>query len=268
MLIAGNGLNKDIYYSPAELKALAHDSKNITRYYSGMKKGGIPSVIVGGGTDLLSLLNETGITATQGQIAIRFTASDGYVSDVKYDLTNSQFVPQGYYFPNISILLKKVKQQSSHAGFRIVWNYDKEGEAPAPTVPTFENLPTLKDWEAAVDFPHPTIMVGQSIVQEFNVMNFAKMLFAVEVDAPQALQIDWLDSGTAKTKKATLANIIIKGLESAQVKGKTYQGINLDRLLGAWSIPAAAGAQIQVLDKTNQILSTINAENKGLPVGY
>lgn len=40
LLIAGTGLNQDFYYSPDELRDLADDSENITRYYSGMKKGG------------------------------------------------------------------------------------------------------------------------------------------------------------------------------------------------------------------------------------
>ncbi|NMB35624.1 MAG: S-layer homology domain-containing protein [Firmicutes bacterium] len=264
LLIAGNGLDKDIYYSPAELRDLANDSGNITRYYSGMKKGGIPSVIVGRGIGLVSILNDAGISATQGQITIKTTASDGYGSFLKYDLANSQFVPQGYYFPDIF--------NASEAGQAAVnpmlafyrLDYDQESGGAAPTVPNANELPPLNAWEAATDFPHPTIMLGQSSVNEYNVMNFAKMLFAVEVDAPQVLQVDWLDSsGAAKAKKATLANIIIKGLESCEANGTTYQGIKLDRLLGAWSIPVAAGEQIQVLNKSDQILSVIPAENKG-----
>lgn len=263
LLIAGNGLNKDIYYSPAELKALADDSGNLTRYYSGMKKGGIPSVIVGRGVDLLSMLNGAGITATQGQITIKTTASDGYGSSLKYDLTNSKFVPQGYYFPDIFNAAEdgKTAVDPMLAFYRL--DYDKESGATAPTVPTENKLPALTAWEPATDFPHPTIMIGQSSVGEFNVMNFAKMIFAVEVDAPQVLQVDWLDGNTPKNKKATLANIIIKGLESCEVKGTTYQGIKLNRLLTAGSIPVAADEQIQALDKSGQVLAAIAAGNQG-----
>lgn len=186
----------------------------------------------------MALLNESGITATEGQITIRATAYDGYVSDVKYNLTNAQFVPQGYYFPAVFNASEEGKTAVNPmlAFYRL--DYDQSSGASAPAVPASDNLPPLKDWQSAEDFPHPTIMMGQSAVQEYNVMNFAKMLFAVEVDAPQVLQVDWLDSGKAKTKKATLANIIIKGLENGKAEGKTYQGIKLDRLLADWKIPA------------------------------
>ena len=66
-----------------------------------------------------------------------------------------------------------------------------------------------------------------------------------------------------KTKQATLANIIINGLENCEVNGITYQGIKLDRLLESWSIPVVAGEQIQVLNKSGQIQTAIPAENKG-----
>jgi hypothetical protein len=263
LLIAGNGFDKDIYYTPAELKALANDSANLTRYYSGMKKGGIPSVIIGSGVDFLSMLDEAGITATEGQITIRTTATDGYVSSIKYDLTNSKFVPQGYYFPNIFDASEEGKTEVNPMLAFYQLNYDQESGMPAPAVPTPGNLPELTAWETVVDFPHPTIMVGQSFAGEFNVMNFGKMLFAVELDPQQVLQVDWPDSGAVKTKKATLANIIINGLENCEVNGITYQGIKLGRLLESWSIPVAAGEQIQVLNKSGQIQTAIPAENKG-----
>lgn len=244
-LLTGDGLSKDIYYTKAELEELADNNEiTITRNYSVMKRGGIPAIITGKGIDLASFIEKSGIIG-KGDLRILCRAIDGWVGAPLTYNTSTQSFGNLYYYPGI-------------------FNGNEQGKQLVPPMLAFYNvedqekvpeIPPAQGWTKVLDFPHPTLMLGQSHIEDFNNQNFAKMLFAIQVGEIPEKVLEISGEGIEKTKTYRLDQLIEKGMENKTFGTNNRQGISLSRLLLDAGADEDSQIKIQTADDTEASVS-------------
>ncbi len=249
LFLTGTNVSKDIYYTRAELEAIADDEQNVIRNYSVMKRGGIPAIIMGKGLDLVSFIKKADIVG-EGNLNVLCRAVDGWSgSPLNYNPSTQSFGMERYYYPNIF----DNDDCNAELVLPMLVFYNVEDVETAPEEPA-----TKDGWMKVMNFPNPTLMFGQMGTEDYNNQFFAKMIFAIEVgntNVKETLTVSGEEVEKPKTYR--LDQILAKGLENKILGSNKREGISLNRILS--DVEVTENAQIKIKTGGEEQVIEINA---------
>ncbi len=251
LLITGKDVSKDIYYNRFELEAMADDERNLIRNYSVMKRGGVPAIIMGKGIDLVSLMEKANIVEEEN-LDVLCRATDGWLgAPVTYDANTKSFTIDRYFYPDIF----NKEESGKELVLPMLVFYKVEDEKKVPEIPSKKD-----DWDKTMNFPNPTLMIGQSHINDFNNQNFAKMIYSIEIGGTEGKEVLTIrGEEIEKSKTYRLDAILAKGFENKIFGSNKREGISLRRILSDIDIEENCKIQIQTGKEGNA--ATINSED-------
>jgi hypothetical protein len=225
LVISGSGVPKIMYLTMDEMESIAAGEhatiESVFRSYSVMARGGIKTFISTKGIDLGTLLQQAGV-GTDSYI-IKTISSDSNRVDLNYNGTSKSFEPQRYYFADM--LLGDNGESGPIDPILALFRTESNENDINPHLPTQDELTEV------LQFPLPTLTIGQTSMGDFNNQFNNKYVQQVIVgdDCVDIFSIS--GDGLSKEKAYTIPELMLKGMEKKTLQGKSCEGISLQRLL-------------------------------------